>query len=69
MASNFAQVSGRVCECGDPVSDLDVDHMDCGGSGLILKSDEPWVHLTPKMIADLVDALVEWQNQGGEQQP
>jgi hypothetical protein len=63
MSSTFEEIKGRKCDgCGDSISPVYVDYMDCGGEGLILKADEPWVYLSPQMVADLVDALVKWQN-------
>ncbi len=64
MSTNFAEIKGHKCaDCGEEYSDLDVDYMDSGGChGLSLKSDQGWMDLSPKMIADLMDVLFMYQN-------
>ena len=62
MSANFAVIKRRVCDCGDAIPDIDVDYFDCGGHGVTLKQDMTWIPLCDSMVADLVDALIEYQN-------
>lgn len=68
MSTNFAEIKGHKCaDCGEEYADVDVDYMDSMGChGLRLKcfpgDGGDTIDLSPQMVADLVDALVEYQN-------
>ncbi len=62
MSTNCAEIKRRKCDCGDAILDIYVDYFDCGGHGVTLKQDMTWIPLCDSMVADLVDALIEYQN-------
>ena len=64
MSTNFAEIKGHKCaDCGEEYCDIDLDYMDSRGCyGLELKGEWGHVDMSPQMIADLVDALIEYQN-------
>ena len=63
MSATIAEIKDEVCSgCGDRLGEVYVDYLDCGGLGVTLKAGGGWVDLSPQMIADLVDVLIEWQN-------
>ena len=66
MSETFMDIEGRKCACGEDLPDIHLDLISCGNrAGLTLKQhgnrESYYIDLTPKMIADLVDALIEWQ--------
>ena len=62
MSTTIATIKGCNCSCGDAIENVYVDYFDCGGYGLTLKTSKDWVPLSPQMVADLVDALIDYQN-------
>ena len=62
MSVTIAEIKGEMCACGERIPNIYVDLLDCGKDGLTLKLGNNWIDLTPQMVADLVDALVDWQN-------
>lgn len=66
MSLTIAVVDRKKCVCGNPLKDVYVDMSDCDDdAGLCLKQGDAWIDLTPQMVADLVDALVSYQNPDG----
>lgn len=53
---NLAEVEGEVCE-GEKIPTVYVDLADCGC--VVLKQDDDWIDLPPRMLAALADALAK----------
>jgi len=68
MSTNYAEIKGHKCaDCAEEFADIDIDRMDSQGChGLSIKDYSSdgldRIDLSPQMIADLVDVLVEYQN-------
>ena len=62
----ISEIKERKCSCGDDCPKVYVDLFDCDGRGVTLKVTEgksiEWISLTSEMVADLVDALIDYQN-------
>ena len=68
MSVTIKDIDGGLCVCGEILPTVHVDLIDCGDcAGLVLKQHgdhgSDYIDLNPKMVADLVDALIEWQNE------
>ena len=61
MSATIATIKGCNCSCGVSIEDIYVDYLDCSSYGLTLKTEKSWISLSPQMVADLVDVLIDYQ--------